>query len=206
MNHDDKNNVEEALPKYLPKMTPEEYLEWERKEPWHHEYIDGEVITMSFAAPQHAEIQMNLYLAAGTYLKGKKCKMMPAGMKTFIAAGTAYLIPDATIYCQETEMQDEHNDVALNPTVIFEVLSPSTMNYDLTRKLMYYMQLPSLREYITIDSTDMGAQMRWREEKGLWQYEEVSLPESKLLIRSIDFEMSLEELYDGVRLEPVNNS
>lgn len=118
--------VNEPAVKYHPKMTTEAYLEWGRKQPYKHEYVEGEIADMAGASAKHNKILTNIIRKEGTFLEGKSCEIYPSDLRIFVKSKESYFYPDATIICGELEFADNVNETVTNPSVIFEILSPST--------------------------------------------------------------------------------
>ncbi|MEP6681993.1 MAG: Uma2 family endonuclease, partial [Parafilimonas sp.] len=112
------------------KISIEAYLEMENAAIEKHEYYKGEVFAMSGAKLPHIKITGNFFNALANKLKGKKCQPYGSDMRVHIPLNTLFTYPDITIVCEEviTRNNDDYN--VLNPTVIIEVLSKSTKNYD----------------------------------------------------------------------------
>ena len=137
--------IKEPAPKYYPRMSPSEFLEWERKQELKHEYVNGEVLAMSGASFNHNRIATNIIIKAGAFLEDKPCDVFGSDLRISVKWKDSYFYPDVTILCDEPEFDDEKiKDTLKNPTVIFEILSASTEDYDVGRKQMYYMQISSL--------------------------------------------------------------
>ncbi|HXK03033.1 MAG TPA: Uma2 family endonuclease, partial [Verrucomicrobiae bacterium] len=115
-------------------LTPEQYLEIERKAEVKSEYYQGEMFAMSGASLSHNVILANAIRELGQQLRSKPCSVLPSDMRVFIQATGLYTYPDAVVVCGEPKLQDKHFDTLLNPAVILEVLSPSTEAYDRGRK------------------------------------------------------------------------
>src|SRR3954447_12043553 len=130
----------------LPKnhITPEQYLEIDRQAESKSEYYDGEMFAMAGASYAHNLIVVNTVSALHTQLRGTRCAALPSDMRLRIGAAARYAYPDAMVVCGEPEVLDEREDILLNPTVIVEVLSPSTESYDRGRKFEYYSAIDSL--------------------------------------------------------------
>ena len=120
-----ENTVKEPAPKYN-FISPKEYLEMERASDEKHEYFDGHIYLMSGASLKHAKVAMNLAVEIGSHLKEKKCKALAETMRVTTKTKDAYMYPDLLIYCDNEELEDDKFDTLLNPSVIFEILSPST--------------------------------------------------------------------------------
>ncbi len=191
--------VKEPAAKYHPKMTSAEYLDWERKEEEKHEYLEGEILNMSGASLNHNKIHTNLIGELYLKLKGKACSVYPAELRLYVKAKESYFYPDATIICGDPEMADDKLDMITNPSVIFEILSPSTSDYDMGRKFFFYMQISSLKEYIMIDSQKQSIRVWRKSDDHNLQFQELSADTDFLEIASIEQSIRIEDLYSGVK-------
>lgn len=194
-------DVNEAVPKYYPKMSAPEFLEWERKQEYKHEYVNGEVLAMSGASFTHNRIASNIIIDIGSFLKGKSCDVFGSDLRVSVKSKKSYFYPDIIIICDEPAFDDEQiKDTLKNPTIIFEILSPSTEDYDNGKKLMHYMQIESLQQCILIDSSKMYVRViTKRKEERTWQFDEFSNSNDKILIWPISYEIFLEDLYNAVK-------
>lgn len=137
-----------AQPQHSRKMTAEEYLEWEATQEFRHEYIDGEIYTMTGSSIPHNDIALNLYRTLYPHLRSRGCRVNVSDVKVQANQNSRYFYPDLVISCHPDDLQSRQ--FIQHPTVIIEILSPSTANYDHTKKLKYYRQIPSLQEYIRL--------------------------------------------------------
>lgn len=201
MEDDDLCKVEEAATRYTTSMTPAEYLEWEDRQRLKHEYADGEIITMQGISWNHNCIVSNLIREVGSYLKGKNCRIQPSDLRVCAKSMKSYFYPDATIFCEEPEMPENAGHTFKNPSVIFEVLSPATADYDMGKKLFFYMQIDSLKEYIIIDSRRIEVRIGRKLENNSWRFETFDSIENVLLVQTIDMPLTLKEIYAGVAFD-----
>lgn len=112
--------VEEAAPGYYPKLSPSEFLVWERKQEYKHEYVNGEVLAMSGASFNHNRIASNIIISIGSFLKNKSCDIFGSDLRVSVKFKNSYFYPDAIILCNEPEFDDAKiKDTLKNPTVIF---------------------------------------------------------------------------------------
>lgn len=193
------NEVKEPAFKYN-YVTPTEYLLAERASEEKHEYYDGQVLAMSGASLKHIRITRNLTLSIGTHLQGKGCEILPGEMRVSTPARDAYMYPDAVIFCGKECLEDDIFDTLLNPTVIFEILSPSTRSIDKGRKFFFYQQIDTLQEYIMIDSQKKFIQLARKQADGSWIIELIKDPDASLFIGAINFTLPLNEIYSGTGL------
>ncbi len=193
--------VEEPAIKYERLMSPQEYLEWERKQEEKHEYAEGFIITMQGASRGHSEIFMNVSAIIHSFLKGGNCRIYPDALRVYVPACQSYFYPDASIICGNVRTTDEQRDTVYNPNVIVEILSPSTRTFDLGKKFFYYSQIADLKEYITIDSEKMQVAISRRAPDNSWKTEEYNQPGQQLFIQAIQLGISLADIYSDVNLE-----
>ena len=146
-----------AEPQYSQKMTPEEYLEWEAKQELRHEYIDGEILAMTGVSIPHNDIALNLYTALRPYLRQRVCRVNLSDVKVQANQNSRYFYPDLVVTCHPDDLKSRQ--FINHPKVIVEVLSPSTANYDRGDKLKYYRQIPSLQEYVLVDSESISVEI-----------------------------------------------
>jgi Uma2 family endonuclease len=189
-----ENEVKEPAPKYN-YITPEEYLAMERNTEYKHEYYNGQIYAMSGARMVHNDIAINLYSKIGNYLEGKNCKILPSDMRVSTPNHDSYMYPDATIVCGEPQLEDDKFDTLLNPAVIFEILSPSTRDFDKGEKFFFYRHIPSLQEYIMIDSAMKNIQVSRRHGDDSWKFEHIDSTGSFLAIHTIQFDLPLADIY-----------
>jgi Uma2 family endonuclease len=186
-----------ALPQqFLPAITAEQYLQLERASEMRHEFLDGLMYAMAGESRDHSSICFNLATEIGAQLKNGKCQGFSPNMKVRAGLGGLYAYPDLMIVCGEARFHDEQGDVLLNPTVIFEVLSPSTEKYDRGEKFRRYStQIESLRDYVLVSQDQMRIEHHHRESEGTWTLTEESGPDAVLSLTSIECHLSLVDVY-----------
>ncbi len=148
--------------------SEEEYLEMEREADYKSEYYRGEIFAMAGAGFNHNRITENLSVEVGTLVKGKSCRGYSSDLRVHIPENGLYTYPDFLIICGKNEFLDDKKDTILNPTVIIEVLSPSTSGYDRGEKFHFYRSISSLKEYAVVDSFSISAEVWRKGEDGFW--------------------------------------
>jgi Uma2 family endonuclease len=183
------------------KISIEAYLEMENASTEKHEYYRGEIFAMSGAKVAHNAISGNLFVALSNKLKGKKCKPFNSDQRIHIQSNTLFTYPDISIVCGEviTLNNDDYN--VLNPSVIIEVLSKSTKNYDRGEKFKLYREIPTLKEYILADSESIHIEIFRLNENKHWELEEYNSIEDFLYLKAIDEKIPVLEIYEGVNIE-----
>jgi Uma2 family endonuclease len=193
-----------ALPEqFLPAITAEQYLQLERFSEIRHEFIDGLVYAMAGESPDHSTICFNLAGVISSQIRDKACRGFSPNMKVRAGIGGLYAYPDLMIVCGEVKFHDEHKNVLLNPTVIFEVLSPSTEKYDRGEKFRRYRtEIESLQDYVLVSQDQLRIEHHHRESDGTWSMAEVHGPEGVLSLSSVESQLSLVDVYRNTTAAP----
>lgn len=187
-----------AQPK--PRMTPAEYLALERQAETRSEFLDGEVFAMAGASARHVRVCAALTASLWNQLADRPCDVLPTDMRVKIPATGLYTYPDVAVVCGEAEFDDAEHDTLLNPTLLIEVLSPSTADYDLGAKFGHYRTLPSLREVLYVAQTEIHVLHYRRQTDGTWLLSETRDPDAVLELPSIGAELRLAQVYSKARL------
>lgn len=181
------------------KYSPEEYLGLEREADYKSEYLQGEIVTMAVVGRNHNRIKSNLSGEIGNFLKGTSCRSYSSDFRIHILANTSYTYPDVLVVCGKEEFLDENTDTLLNPKIIIEVLSKSTGSYDRGEKFQLYRSIPSLEEYVLIDSQRIAAEVFRKNEKGFWSLMSESYTlEGSIELPSIGFTLPMRDIYDQI--------
>lgn len=178
-------------------LLPQDYLEMEMASPERHEYVDGEVFAMTGTSRPHNVIAGNLYMLLRNELRGKGCRAYFADIKLRIEAANCYFYPDLMVTCTEADRLSQH--VMNEPVLVVEVLSPSTALYDRDRKFAAYRRLPSLREYVLVDTERMGIECFRRTDHGEWILHPYGAGES-VTLHSLALTFPLEAAYEDAGL------
>ena len=177
-------------------MTVEEYFELERRgSDVCYEYIDGHVYMMAGGSLNHDAIKTNIQSILWNFLRGKPCSVYSSDAKVQINK-QRYFHPDITITCDPNDRGV--TDLIKSPRIVFEVLSPGTQIKDRTWKMQNYLALPSLEEYILVDSRFPKVEI-YRREFGKWVYSALNL-EDELELASIKYHLPVADIYLDVEL------
>ena len=191
-----------ALPQqFLPTMSAEHYLLLERATEERHEFIDGVVYAMAGESPDHSTICFNLAAITGAQIRDKACRGFSPNMKVRTDSGDLFAYPDLMIVCGEPKFHDKRGDVLLNPTVIVEVLSPSTEKYDRGEKFRRYRtQIESLQDYVLVSQDRMHVELHHRDSEGGWSEIEIDGANATLRLASVDCLVPLAEIYRNTEI------
>jgi len=185
-----------AIPKT--KLTPDEYLEFERKAEERHEYFNGEIFAMSGAKRNHNKAATNVSGLIWQHLKGKDCESYSNDMRVFVPRTGLYTYPDVVVVCGEPKFQDKVFDTLLNPTLLIEVLSESTESYDRGKKFQHYRSIESLQEYVLVSQDEARIEKYLKQGDGFWVLSEAVGLDSEIEFASIECRIALAEVYDKI--------
>jgi Uma2 family endonuclease len=182
-------------------VTPEEYLELERKSESRNEYLKGEVFPMTGASLRHNLIAGNVFVLLKQQLKQTDCKVLMSDMRVAAPGATLYTYPDIVVVCAEPQLEDKQFDTLLNPCLIIEVLSKSTAAYDQDIKFGYYRTIESLTEYLLVAQDEHHVAQHIKQSDGRWLITDIRGLESKVELPSVGCVLALREVYDRVSLD-----
>jgi Uma2 family endonuclease len=178
--------------------TPEEYLEIEEKAEYKSEYRDGEIIPMTGGTTNHNKITGNFYAYSKFALKGKKYDVYISDLRLWIPRYRQHTYPDVMVIEGQPIYTGTNTTTVMNPSLIIEVLSKSTKNYDQGDKFLYYRSIPEFKEYILIDQYYYHVMQYVKTAEGQWLFNELEGESATLLLQTIDFEIKLSDLYEQV--------
>lgn len=180
--------------------SPEEYLELETKAEYRSEYYDGQIISMAGGKVNHNKIALNLSSALNFASKGKSYNVFMSDLRLWIPNCRLYTYPDVMVASTPLVFAENRQDTIVNPLMIAEILSDSTEKYDRGDKFRMYRTIPSFREYLLISQTAIQVEKFTKNETNQWVLSEYSDREDKIIFAYFEFEIILEELYEGVDL------
>lgn len=183
-----------------PLFSPAEYLALEREAPYKSEYINGHIYAMAGASRQHNLIGGNVFAEMRSQLRGRGCETYVNDMRVKVSTTGMYTYPDVVAVCGGPQFEDSHTDTLINPSVIVEVLSPSTEAYDRGEKFAHYRRLDSLREYVLVAQDKVRVEHYVRQEDG-WLLTEISDLDGTLRLAAIGCAISVRDIYDKVEFE-----
>jgi Uma2 family endonuclease len=180
-------------------MSPEAYLAWEAQQTEaKHEYAHGEIVAMSGASWAHNVITANIVTHLSNALRERDCLAVASDMRLFIASQTHYRYPDAMVICGQPDWVDGRNDTLSNPTLVVEVLSPSTALTDVNEKLSEYLSLPSVQDYLIVSQDVARIQQYQRQSDNSWLYSVADSLNANIALPSLDITLPLEDVYRKV--------
>lgn len=180
-------------------FNPQEYLSLERENVTRHEYRHGLVYAMAGGSDDHDELSLNLIELLRQKVRDQGCSVRSGNVKVNYKDAFFYY-PDAFVTCDPRDCEDRY--VKRYPKLIAEVLSPSTEKFDRGEKFEDYQQIESLEEYVLIAQDEMLVECRRRvKDEGIERWEtEVYQKGDQVILKSIELEVAIDELYRGVSL------
>jgi Uma2 family endonuclease len=176
------------------RLTPDEYLALDRAAETRSEYIDGRLLVRDGAPASHVLIMVNIVSELGLQLKSTPVRIYSAAMRVHVAEGGMYAYPDVVVVNGPSEFADEAYDVLLNPTLIVEVISPSTEAFDRGLKAARYRQCASLQEYLLV-AQDRVSVERYTRHGEQWTLTEVANIDERIELPSIGCTLALRDVY-----------
>lgn len=183
------------------KFTVEEYLELTKTSEIKYEYYKGEIFAMAGASNRHNVLFKNVYGELFSKLKGKSCQPYGSDLRIHIPQNTLYTYPDISIICKDIMDEESKDDSIVDPTVLIEILSPSTKNYDQGEKFQLYKEIPSLKEYILVSSENVNIETFRLTKDRQWISQKYKSLEDTMEIKCLQLSFSLSELYSGTKLQ-----
>jgi Uma2 family endonuclease len=178
-------------------MTAEEYLALDRAAEFRSEFLDGEMIAMSGGSMRHSGVRINLAVEVGTALRGSSCQAFGSDLRVRVSP-RMYAYPDLTVVCGKLKLAGDREDILLNPTALFEVLSPSTEHYDRGVKFQHYREVESLHEYILVAQDQIRIEQYTRGDANTWTLHDYQRPDEVLRIASIGVSLPLAAIYERI--------
>ncbi|CAN5273846.1 Uma2 family endonuclease [soil metagenome] len=190
-----------AIPITSQQMTLEEYLEFDYNTEGRYEYFDGEVFEMSGGSPEHSLLGNQVGRLLGNKLVPKGCSVYNSEVQIKVPTMPPYRYADVSALCGQPIYEDLGNQrLLVNPTLIVEVLSPSTALYDRVEKFAEYKSIESFREYLLIAQDKKFVTLYTKHNEKFWFQSEYFAGET-LKLESLDCELSVDETYQGINFE-----
>jgi Uma2 family endonuclease len=178
------------------RMSPEEFLAWERTETERHQYVRGEVFAMAGGSPRHNAIVANAIIALGGVLRGRGCTVLASDQRIRSGGGEQYVYADVSVVCGPLRLAPGTTDVLENPGLVVEVLSPATEAYDRGDKWEGYQRISELRDFLLVSQASIRVEHFQRRAGGTWQYA-VAGPGDRVVLAD-GTELPVDSLYEGV--------
>ncbi|NJR70484.1 MAG: Uma2 family endonuclease [Synechococcales cyanobacterium CRU_2_2] len=186
-----------ASPQFHVTMTPEEYLAWEAEQELRHEYDNGAITAMTGGTLPHNDLAINLLSVLRPHVKARGCRINLADAKVKVRDDGPYYYPDLVVSCDSRDRAS--TQLIRYPTLIVEVLSPSTESRDRGKKFRQLQESETLQEYVLIDYASVQVECFRRSEGRFWVYETFGAGDV-VRLAAVEFECAIETLYEDVNL------
>ncbi len=187
-----------AIRQHRTQFSEEEYLYLEERSETRNEFFNGAIFATAGGSFNHSTIGGNVLTTLTTRLRGSSYRPFNNDLRIYVLQNGLYTYPDASVICGKPELLPGREDTVTNPTLIVEVLSPSTMDYDLGAKFELYSNLSSLREYVLVWQDETRVHTYVRQTMGQWLLSKFIGEAAVVLLPSLDLEIPISELYENV--------
>ena len=176
-------------------LTAAEFLAWEETQPEKHEFVAGEVFAMTGARREHVVVSLNIAAALKQHLRGTPSRAYMADLKLRIETADAFFYPDVMATCHSED--NKALQFISHPSLIVEVLSDSTADYDRGGKFVAYRKLQSLQEYLIVDIDNRRVECFRRTSNNEWLlHDYVGDVDCKLT--SLNCNLSLSDIFEDI--------
>jgi Uma2 family endonuclease len=185
------------------RMAARDYLAWERQQPIKHEFFDGEVFAMAGGSPRHNALCVNVSTILKSAAAHRGCFTLSSDQRVGLRS-RKYVYPDVTVVCGKLETEEGADDVVVNPSVVVEVLSATTEQYDRGGKWDGYRTIASVTDYVLISQAKPQIELYQRRDGGTWSYRAFG-PGEQLTLAS-GAVLDVDAIFDGVMALPGDES
>lgn len=186
----------------IPRLTEAEYFAIEEQAEYKSEFYNGEMFAMASATRAHDEVGCSLQGHVNAMLRGGRCREYSQNMRVKAGDSGLYTYPDLAIVCGEPRFLEGKTATLLNPIVLFEILSPSTENYDRSGKFLLYRHIESLQQYVLIAQDTPIVEVRTRNADETWTSAWYESLNDICRIDAVGIALPLSAIYERVTFGP----
>lgn len=201
MQTQERQAIEKKQPTEKRYYTPEEYLALEEAAIDKSEYHDGEIVPMPGGTTNHNKIALNFCRKFPLTVNSQNYEIFINDVRLWIPLTRRYVYPDIMVIQGEPVYQENNKTIVTNPLAIIEILSNSTKDYDRGGKFLAYRSIPEFREYILIDQYSYHIEQFAKNSNRKWELTEYDSEESVLTLESIEFQITLKDIYERINFE-----
>lgn len=185
----------------MKKYTVKEYFDLLDNSELPYEFHDGEIRMMAGGTSSHSKVKGDVYAFLTFATRGGKCQPFDSDMAVSIPKWNSYVLPDISVVCGEDEYGDESERRLLNPSLLIEVISETSGDYDRGEKFQKYRSLESFKEYMLIDSRRYSVECWYKEDEKLWRMDSAFTRDGSVYLHTLKAELPMEEIYRRVRFD-----
>ena len=172
-----------------------EYIQLENTSREKHDFYYGEVFNMAGGTKLHNEIVNEVFFCLRNKSKKKECKIYTENVKLELEQNNFYVYPDLMLTCNEADLKNNKDTIIRHPSIIIEILSPSTELYDRNIKKKHYLELPSLKYYLLISQDEKKIEMYEKIEKRI-EYSSYEKPEDIINFKQLNLKITVSDIYN----------
>lgn len=185
-----------AQPAHRVNYSLEDYLTLEASSTVKHEFLDGQIYGIAGGTPEHAALKGAITGLLFAQLRGGSCRLYDADLRVRVQQTGLLTYPDVTVVCGPLERDTSDGNAILNPTLLIEVTSKSTAEYDRGDKLEHYKQIASLREYLLVSHAERSVELWRREADGTWTHSTLRSGQT-VEVRSLATTLAVNDVYEA---------
>ena len=182
-------------------FTLEEYRELEETAECRNEYHNGEIIAMTGGTINHNRIIRNIGRVLGNLLQGKSSEVFLSDLRLWVPDYRRVFYPDVMVIEDKPVLNEGRKDEVVNPSLIVEVLSNSTRDFDRGKKFRFYRSIPTFQEYLLIDQYEYWVEQYVKNKSGKWLFEEYEGADAKVALLGGEVQILMSDIYEGVTFE-----
>jgi Uma2 family endonuclease len=184
-------------------ISEDEYLVSEEIAEHKHEYFGGQIFAMAGSSPEHALITSNVGRELGNLSKNGNCRVYSSDLRIRVERTGLNTYPDISVVCGDLRTTERAPRACTNPTLIVEVLSGSTQEYDRGEKWRHYQTIESLTDYLLVWQDRSRVEHYARQVENAWTYRLIEGLENTVQLHGLNGEVSLREIYRAVQFPPL---
>lgn len=177
------------------RYTYADYVGLEASSPTKHEFLDGEIFAMAGGTEEHSALAAEVLGAFRDAARHGPCRVHTSDLRIYVEQSGLATFPDGAVICGALEQHSPSpNATALNPTILLEVTSDSSEEYDTGEKLEHYQTIPSLIDYVVVSHRERRITVHSRSKTGEW-LTRVAIPGGRVAISGLNAELSVDDIY-----------
>jgi Uma2 family endonuclease len=172
-----------------------DYAAVELESPTKHEFLDGEIYARAGGSEEHSALAVEVLGALRDAARNGPCRVHTSDLRIYVEAVGLATFPDGSVICGPlVQHPPSPNATALNPTVLLEVTSDSSEEYDTRDKVEYYRTVPSLRDYVVVSHRERRITVHSRSAEGEWTTR-VAIAGGRVAVESVRTDLSVDDIY-----------
>ena len=181
----------------------EDYFDYEASIEGLAEFYNGEVFDMAGGSENHSSISQNVSGEIRSRLGTGPCRVHGSDFRLRIDSTNDFVRPEVWVICGKTERYKDRNDTAKNPTLVIEVQSESTTNFDRSGKFQRYRSIPTLMEYVLVEQTHPQVDLFFRKSDDIWEFRSITDLRAEVVFQSLGVAVPMADIYRNVEFEAV---